>query len=67
MRWLHSVVTSMIPSTGSRNDVRNAAAPTKSPNSIGSSWTAVTATAMISAASTSRPIVTSSQKPARVS
>jgi hypothetical protein len=34
---------------------------------MGSSWAAVTATAMTSAASTSRPIDISSQKPARVS
>ena len=67
LRWLHSVVRTMIPSTGRRNDVRNAAVPTNPPRSIASFCTVVTASTMISAASTIRPIVASSQKPARVS
>ncbi len=31
VRWLHSLVTSRMPITGSRSDVRNATDPTKSP------------------------------------
>src|SRR6478609_3116295 len=66
-RWLHSVVSTMIPSTGRRNDVRNAATPMKSPNAMASFCTVTIDSTMISAASTIRAIEASSQKPARVS
>src|SRR3954468_22081099 len=67
VRWLHSAVTSMMPSTGSSTAVTKAAAATKSPYDIGSSWLTVTASTMPSVSTTSSPIVASSQKPARVS
>jgi hypothetical protein len=56
-----------MPSTGSSTEVTNAAAPTKSPKLIGWSCTVVTASTMPSTTKVSRPIVSSSHIPARVS
>lgn len=67
VRWLHSLVTSMIARIGSRNDVIYAAMLMKSPKSTGSDCTRVMTVAVPSIRITIRPIPTSSQKPARVS
>ena len=67
VRWVHSAVTSMMPSTGSRIEVTNAAAATKSPYCIAWSWATVTASTTPSVSSTRKAMTASSQKPARVS
>ena len=67
VRWLHSLVTSMMPSTGSRKPEMKLAIPTKSSSLIGSSCTSTTISATTMTAAARNAVMPSSQTPARVS
>ena len=67
VRWLHSLVTSMMPSTGSRKPEMKLATPTKSSSLIVWSWTSTTISAITIAATARNAVIPSSQTPARVS
>ncbi len=67
VRWLHSLVTSMMPTTGSRIEETKAAAATKSPNCAASSCATTTHKKIVSASSASPTVIPISQRPARVS
>jgi hypothetical protein len=67
VRWLHSLVTSMIPSTGSRNAEVYAVVAMKPSKVIGSSWVVVTTSTSTIASMVSAPVTMSSHSPALVS
>ena len=67
VRWLHSLVTSMMPSTGSRKPEMKLAMATKSSSLIGSSCTSTTMSAITMTAAARNAVIPSSQAPARVS
>jgi hypothetical protein len=67
VRWLHSLVTSMIPSTGRKIEEPNAAPATRSPYWRCSSLTPKTIAMITSATSVTPNVTPISHRPARVS
>ena len=67
VRWLHSLVTSMMPTTGSRTEETKRGRATKSPNAAASSCATTTHKKIVSASRASPTVIPISQRPARVS
>ena len=67
VRWLHSLVTDMMPRTGSKMVIGMLAPPAKSLNVTVRSWARTTQSWMTSTSAVNAAIEISSQRPARVS